>query len=106
MLMLKLFYSIAVKLLSNKKLYPVLQSITAILKEYPSSKFSIEGHTDSDGKDAANQKLSEDRAGAVKNYLIENGIDASDCHQQVLEKANQLIVTKLQKVKLTTEELK
>jgi OmpA-OmpF porin, OOP family len=54
--------------------YPVLQSIAAILKEYPSSKFSIEGHTDSDGKDAANQKLSEDRAGAVRNYLVENGI--------------------------------
>ncbi|WP_162126942.1 OmpA family protein [Flavobacterium phycosphaerae] len=61
----------------QQQTYPVLQSITAILKEYPSSKFSIEGHTDSDGKDAANQKLSEDRAAAVKNYLIENGI-ASD----------------------------
>ena len=47
-----------------------------ILKEYPSSKFSIEGHTDSDGKDTLNQKLSEDRAAAVKNYLIENGVDA------------------------------
>ena len=56
---------------------PVLQSITAILKEYPSSNFSIEGHTDSDGKDAANQKLSEDRAAAVKNYLTENGIAGS-----------------------------
>jgi len=58
----------------QQQTYPVLQSIAAILKEYPSSKFSIEGHTDSDGKDAANQKLSEDRAAAVKNYLIENGI--------------------------------
>ena len=56
---------------------PVLQSITAILKEYPSSNFSIEGHTDSDGKDAANQTLSDNRAAAVKNYLIENGIAAS-----------------------------
>jgi len=56
---------------------PVLQAITAILKEYPSAKFSIEGHTDSDGADAANQKLSEDRAAAVKDYLVENGIDAS-----------------------------
>ncbi len=56
---------------------PVLQSITAILKEYPSSNFSIEGHTDSDGKDAANQTLSDSRAAAVKNYLIENGISAS-----------------------------
>ena len=57
--------------------FPVLQSITAILKEYPASNFSIEGHTDSDGKDTTNQKLSEDRATAVKNYLVENGVAAS-----------------------------
>jgi outer membrane protein OmpA-like peptidoglycan-associated protein len=61
----------------QQQTYPVLQSIAAILKEYPSSNFSIEGHTDSDGKDEANQKLSEDRAAAVKNYLIENGIASS-----------------------------
>jgi len=58
----------------KQETYPVLVSITAILKEFPSSKFSIEGHTDSDGKDAMNQTLSEERAGAVKGYLIENGI--------------------------------
>ncbi len=61
----------------QQQTYPVLQSIAGILKEYPSANFSIEGHTDSDGKDATNQKLSEDRAAAVKNYLIENGIAAS-----------------------------
>ena len=61
----------------QQQTFPVLQSIAAILKEYPSSNFSIEGHTDSDGKDAANQKLSEDRAAAVKNYLIESGIASS-----------------------------
>ncbi|CAM4090993.1 OmpA family protein [Flavobacterium antarcticum] len=61
----------------KQETYPVLQSITAILKEFPGSKFSIEGHTDSDGKDAMNQTLSEDRAGAVKGYLIENGIESS-----------------------------
>ncbi len=60
----------------KQETFPVLQSITAILKEFPASKFSIEGHTDSDGADAMNQKLSEDRAGAVKDYLIENGIAA------------------------------
>ena len=61
----------------QQQTYPVLQAIVAILKEYPSSNFSIEGHTDSDGKDAANQILSENRAAAVKNYLIENGIATS-----------------------------
>lgn len=61
----------------QKQTFPVLQAITAILKEYPSANFSIEGHTDSDGAEAMNQKLSEDRATAVKNYLVENGIDAS-----------------------------
>jgi outer membrane protein OmpA-like peptidoglycan-associated protein len=61
----------------KQETFAVLQSITAILKQYPSSNFSIEGHTDSDGKDAANQTLSEDRAGAVKNYLTENGINAT-----------------------------
>lgn len=60
----------------QQQTFPVLQSIVAILKEYPSSRFSIEGHTDSDGKDAMNQKLSEDRAAAVRTYLTDNGIAA------------------------------
>ena len=61
----------------QKQTIPVLQAMTAILKEYPTAKFSLEGHTDADGKDTMNQKLSEDRAAAVKNFLVENGIDAS-----------------------------
>lgn len=54
-----------------------LESIAQILKQYPDSKFSIEGHTDSDGSEKSNQKLSEDRANAVKNAIIANGVDAS-----------------------------
>jgi outer membrane protein OmpA-like peptidoglycan-associated protein len=61
----------------QKQTIPVLQAMTAILKEYPTAKFSLEGHTDSTGADALNQKLSEERAAAVKNFLVENGIDAS-----------------------------
>ena len=59
----------------KEQTYPVLQAMVAILKQYPTSKFSLEGHTDSDGKDAANLTLSDNRAGAVKAYLIESGID-------------------------------
>ncbi|TDD99837.1 OmpA family protein [Flavobacterium cellulosilyticum] len=57
--------------------FTVLQSITSILKEYPNTTFMIEGHTDSDGSNELNQTLSQDRAHAVKNYLIENGIAAN-----------------------------
>ena len=52
-----------------------LADIIAILKKYPDSKFSIEGHTDSQGSDAYNQKLSEERANSVMRYLVNGGID-------------------------------
>lgn len=52
-----------------------LDAIREILKNYPNAKFSIEGHTDSDGSAASNQKLSEDRANAVRDVLIEKGIN-------------------------------
>lgn len=60
----------------QKQTFPVLQAMVAILKEYPTAKFALEGHTDSDGKDAMNLQLSKDRAAAVRTYLIENGIAA------------------------------
>src|SRR5690606_33641974 len=44
----------------QKQTYPVLNSIVSILKEYPDAKFTIEGHTDSTGGKALNQKLSEE----------------------------------------------
>lgn len=61
----------------QQRTYPVLEAMVAILKEYPGSNFSIEGHTDGDGKDTVNQTLSENRAAAVKSYLTEKGIDAA-----------------------------
>ena len=59
----------------KKESFSVLQSITAILKEYPKANFTIEGHTDSQGSKTLNQKLSDSRANAVMAYLIQNGID-------------------------------
>jgi len=55
----------------------VLQAMVAIFKEYPKADFTIEGHTDSVGSKKNNQKLSESRANAVRDYLIANGIDAA-----------------------------
>ena len=59
----------------KQQTYEVLQNITAILKEYPSSNFTLEGHTDSVGAKSSNQLLSERRANAVRDYLVSNGID-------------------------------
>ncbi len=54
-----------------------LKDIADVLKKYESIKVRIVGHTDSDGSDAANLKLSSGRAEAVKNALVSQfGIDA------------------------------
>jgi OOP family OmpA-OmpF porin len=59
----------------KKESEEVLSDIINILKEYPTAKFSIDGHTDSVGSQKLNQRLSDSRALAVKEYLVENGID-------------------------------
>ncbi|WP_417363291.1 OmpA family protein [Galbibacter sp.] len=55
----------------------VLDDIIGILNEYPNAKFTIDGHTDSSGSNSLNQRLSEERAGSVKVYLIEHGISTN-----------------------------
>jgi outer membrane protein OmpA-like peptidoglycan-associated protein len=50
---------------------PTLNEIGTMLRAHPELRIAIEGHTDSDGEDAFNQDLSEQRAAAVKAYLVE-----------------------------------
>lgn len=50
--------------------YGVLKEIGTVLKENPTLKVKIIGHTDSDGDDAKNLDLSKRRAAAVKNALV------------------------------------
>jgi OOP family OmpA-OmpF porin len=55
----------------------ILDEAVAVLQKYPQLRVEVAGHTDSKGKDAYNQKLSERRAQAVYDYLTGKGIDAS-----------------------------
>jgi len=48
-----------------------------VMKDKPSMKVSVEGHTDSVGSEAYNRRLSERRARAVRDYMVENGISPS-----------------------------
>ncbi len=50
--------------------------VVKMLTDHPELNFSVEGHTDSDGESAFNQKLSEARAKAVTETMINAGISA------------------------------
>ncbi len=54
-----------------------IYKLADILKKYPDSNILIAGHTDSDGSDAYNQTLSEQRAKAVSDYTLLQGIKSS-----------------------------
>lgn len=51
--------------------YPILDEAAKILIENPGIRVEVQGHTDSQGSDAYNLRLSQARAEAVRNYLIE-----------------------------------
>jgi len=53
-----------------------LGQLAAVLKAYPTVVIAVEGHTDNTGDPAANKKLSEDRAAAVKDALVGMGVPA------------------------------
>ncbi|UJH66618.1 OmpA family protein [Allomuricauda sp. SCSIO 65647] len=61
----------------KKESYPALEKIVNMLKEHVDTEVTIEGHTDSNGTEEANQLLSENRAMAVKKYLVSKGIKSS-----------------------------
>ena len=59
-----------------------LAKLSGIVLNYPSLRLGIEGHTDSTGSANFNQALSENRASAVRDYLIGQGIDTKSLEAQ------------------------
>jgi len=53
------------------------EEVVAPMKEHRELRALIEGHTDSIGPEAYNQRLSERRANAVRDYMVSRGIEGS-----------------------------
>ena len=59
----------------QSKSFKGLNDVVAIMQANPDMLLAIDGHTDSDGSEELNQKLSDNRAASVKAYLVSKGID-------------------------------
>lgn len=69
------FNSARVKLESSQALANLAMALQS--KELQAAKFAIEGHTDSKGGADYNQRLSQQRADAVREYLVGKGVDGT-----------------------------
>ena len=56
----------------ESEFYPLLAKLQQAIRKFPGSRVTIEGHTDSQGGDDANQTLSEKRANAIAEYIMAN----------------------------------
>ncbi len=57
------------------KSHTILDRVAAILRQQPSLRLEIAGHTDTQGKPAYNQWLSQQRAATVMDYLVKQGVN-------------------------------
>ena len=63
------------KILSSSE--PALQELYTLLRDHPTIRIRIVGHTDNVGKEDYNQRLSEGRSASVKKEMVSRGIDPS-----------------------------
>ena len=66
----------------NPGFYDTLNTVSDSLIKYPNSLIDVYGFTDTTGSDALNQRLSEQRAEAVANYLVGRGVARSRIETQ------------------------
>jgi outer membrane protein OmpA-like peptidoglycan-associated protein len=62
----------------NDNTSQILDQAAAIMTKYSTAKFSISGYADSTGSAKRNLQLTDDRANAVKNYLVSKGVSESN----------------------------
>ena len=65
-----------------------LAKLSGIVLGHPGLKLSVEGYTDSIGTDEVNQTLSEKRAGTVRDYLVQQGVDPASINATGFGKSN------------------
>ena len=56
----------------------MLDKFASLIKQFPNYKFLLKGYASAEGTEAHNQELSEERANAVKSYLVNTGITAQE----------------------------
>jgi outer membrane protein OmpA-like peptidoglycan-associated protein len=65
-----------------------LAKVSGILLAYPNLKLQVEGYTDNIGSDDYNQKLSEERADAVRDYLVSQSVSDANISAAGYGKSN------------------
>lgn len=81
-----------------------LNKLVTLMKENPTVKIQINGYTDSRGAKSYNVKLSKNRAKAVKDYLVRNGIDKSRLTHKGFGPANPVVTdAEISKLKTAAE---
>lgn len=63
--------------ITGARSFEILRQVGDILKENPTIRVRVEGHTDSQGSEKYNLRLSDGRAKAVREWLVNYGIDPS-----------------------------
>lgn len=81
----------------KSKFYNVLGSVALVVKEYNKTTIVVSGYTDSVGSDKYNQKLSEDRARSVADFLVNKKVNPARIELIGLGEKNPVASNKTQK---------